>query len=326
MLKQNSHNIPIGILAGLFAAVLGMAITSLLPIVPLFAILIGCFISLPIFIAAFGWGTLASVVALLTATIVLAIAQNVYVSIGYMLLFFLPAVYASWLLGLAQFNDNGRTVKWFPLSSAIFILTSFISVICVFIGIYIHNQPSTPIVAQQIADLFADAMRQTQSAKEADISAFHDIFVANIVPFMASGLATYGVIFLIGNLYFSLVGAQRMQRLARPREDWPTQFRLPLPALVILAGAFLTTLFDLGGIINLCALVFNTTFTLAFSISGLAYLHNLTRGLRGRVFILTFVYIALFTFVFALPVFIVILLMGIWATIQNYRLYGGLKQ
>lgn len=326
MTQQNTHIIPVGIVTGLFAGAIGMAMNTLLMVSPLLAIIFGCFISLPIFIAAFGWGTLSSIIALSVATFVLIITQNFYIGISYMLLFFLPAVYASWLLGLAQYDTGNQTVKWYPLSSVIFLIISFISIICVLIGLYIHNQPSTPLLAQQIADVFANAMRQTQSADEADISAFYDVLLANFVPFASSCLATYGVIFLIGNLYFSLVGAQRMKRLARPRDDWPTNFRLPLPAIFIFALAFLGTFLDLGMLFKLCAAVFNTTFMLAFCFCGLAYLHNLSRGMRGRVFILTLVYIALLTVFFSLPIFIVLVMMGIWSTIQNHRQNDGLTQ
>ncbi|MHC5306802.1 DUF2232 domain-containing protein [Bartonella sp. LJL80] len=325
MTQTNSQNLSVGLLAGLFAAVLGMAIVSLVTVLPVLSIILGCFISLPIFIAAFGWGTLSSVIALLTATLVLGIAQNFHVGFGFMLLFFLPAVYASWLLGLAQPDADGRSVKWYPLSSVIFLLTSFIAIICVLIGAYFHSQPSTPMIAQQVADLFANAMRQAQSANEADILAFRDMIVSNIVPLLSSGLATYSLIFLIGNLYFSLVGAQRMKRLARPREDWPTSFRLPLAAVVIFLVTFLATFVEFGSIIDLCAIVFYTTFMLALSISGLAYLHNLTRGVRGRTVILSLVYIAIFTFVFAFPISIMIFLMGVWAAIQHRRQTSGVK-
>lgn len=326
MTQQNTHIIPVGIVAGLFAGVIGMAMNTLLMVSPLLAIIVVCFISLPIFIAAFGWGTVSSIIALSVATFVLIIAQNFYIGISYMLLFFLPAVYASWLLGLAQYDTGSQTVKWYPLSSVIFLIISFISIICVLIGVYVYNQPSTPLIAQQIADVFTNAMRQTQSADGADISEVYDLLVTNIVPFLSSGLATYSVIFLIGNLYFSLVGAQRMKRLARPREDWPTNFCLPLPAVFIFALAFLGTFLELGMLFKLCAVVFNTTFMLAFCFCGLAYLHNLSRGMGGRVFILALVYIALFTVVLTLPIFIVLVMMGIWSTIQNHRQNDGLTQ
>ncbi|MBI0169419.1 MULTISPECIES: hypothetical protein [Bartonella] len=326
MLQKKSSTFPAGILGGLFAAVLATAIMSFFLVFPPLALLLGCFMTLPIFIVAFGWGTIASIISLITATIVLVFAQNLYIGLGFALLFFLPAVYGSWLLGLAETDKEGHTVQWYPLSSVIFLLTGFISIICVIIGTILHNNPTTPIIAGEVANFVANSLRETNSASEADIVTFHDFLVTNIVPLLSSSLATYGVLFLIGNLYFSLVGAQRMKRLARPRDDWPKKFRLPIPALVIFIVAFGATFFKLGTFLNLCASVFNTTFTLAISMTGLAYLHNLTRGMSGRIFILGFVYIALFTFVFTLPVSLILLLMGIWTTIQESRKSGETKQ
>lgn len=326
MLQKKSYTFPAGILGGLFAAVLATAIMSFFTVFPPFALLLGCFMSLPIFIVAFGWGTAASIISLVTAAIVLIFAQNFYIGLGFTLLFFLPAVYASWLLGLAEMDEDGHAIKWYPLSSVIFLLTGFISIICVFIGTILYNNPTTPIIAGEIASFVTNSLRETNSASEADIVTFHDFLVNNIVPLLSSSLATYGVLFLTGNLYFALVGAQRMKRLARPRDDWPRKFRLPLPALIIFIVAFGATFFQLGTFLNLCALVFNTTFTLAISMTGLAYLHNLTRGISGRIFILGFVYIALCTFIFAVPVSLILLLMGIWTTIQVSRQHGQPKQ
>lgn len=102
MKNFRTYEIMTGILAGLFAVVIGMAIISVINIAPYFSFLLGCFLSLPIFIVAFGQGTLASLVALISATVVLIIVTNIYIAFGFMLLFFLPAVYASWLLGLAR--------------------------------------------------------------------------------------------------------------------------------------------------------------------------------------------------------------------------------
>lgn len=325
MLQNKTYTFPAGILGGLFAAVLATAIMGFFLIFPPLALFIGCFMSLPIFVVAFGWGTMASVIALVTAAIVLIIAQNIYIGLGFTLLFFLPAVYASWLLGLAQTDKDGHTTRWYPLSSVIFLLTGFISIISVFIGLLLHNNPSTPIIAEQIANFVVNSLRQTNSASETDIIAFHDFLVTNIAPLMSSSLATYGVIFLIGNLYFSLVGAQRMKRLARPRDDWPKNFRLPIAALGIFVVAFGATFFELGTFLNLCASVFNTTFTLAISMTGLAYLHNLTRGINGRFFILALVYIGLFTFIFTVPISLILLLMGIWTTLQETRHRGNLQ-
>ena len=53
MMKRNTHIIPVGIVAGLFAGAIGMAMNTLLMVSPLLAIIVVCFISIPIFICAF---------------------------------------------------------------------------------------------------------------------------------------------------------------------------------------------------------------------------------------------------------------------------------
>ena len=83
MLQKKSYTFPAGILGGLFAAVLATAIMSFFTVFPPFALLLGCFMSLPIFIVAFGWGTAASIISLVTAAIVLIFAQNFYIGLGF---------------------------------------------------------------------------------------------------------------------------------------------------------------------------------------------------------------------------------------------------
>ncbi|OLL53956.1 hypothetical protein KAE70_07575 [Bartonella henselae] len=316
MKNFRTYEIMTGILAGLFAVVIGMAIISVINIAPYFSFLLGCFLSLPIFIVAFGQGTLASLVALISATVVLIIVTNIYIAFGFMLLFFLPAVYASWLLGLARPAQKENSLIWYPLSSVIFHLTNFIALISSFIGLYVETHPSTSLIAKKITANIAQAMQQSQSLKETDIIAFRELLMTHAATLTAIVLTVYSLIFLIGNLYFSMITAQHMKWLKRPRDDWSKTLRLPISGLVIFIGVCIASMIELGLTINLSARVFSTAYTVVISISGLAYLHNITKGINGRIIILSLVYIAILTVVFAPPISFMMLLMGIWAAIQ----------
>ncbi|CDO46531.1 hypothetical protein AT246_00645 [Bartonella henselae] len=316
MKNFRTYEIMTGILAGLFAVVIGMAIISVINIAPYFSFLLGCFLSLPIFIVAFGQGTLASLVALISATVVLIIVTNIYIAFGFMLLFFLPAVYASWLLGLARPAQKENSLIWYPLSSVIFHLTNFIALISSFIGLYVETHPSTSLIAKKITANIAQAMQQSQSLKETDIIAFRELLMTHAATLTAIVLTVYSLIFLIGNLYFSMITAQHMKWLKRPRDDWSKTLRLPISGLVIFIGVCIASMIELGLTLNLSARVFSTAYTVVISISGLAYLHNITKGINGRIIILSLVYIAILTVVFAPPISFMMLLMGIWAAIQ----------
>lgn len=305
-----------GVVAGLCAVVIGMTIISVAHIAPYISFLLGCFISLPIFIAAFGWGTLSSLVALISATIVLGIVNNIYIGLSFMLLFFLPALYASWLLGLAKPAQNENSLMWYPLSSVIFLLTNLIALMSIIIGIYIQTNPTTPIIAKEVIENIAQTMRQSQSIKEVDILAVSELLMTHAATLTAIALTIYSLIFLIGNIYFSMITAQHMKWLKRPYDNWGKNFRLPISGLVIFIVACIASMIEFGSIFDLSARVFTTAYTVILSISGLAYLHNMTKGISGRVIILSLVYIALLTVVFAPPISFMMLLMGIWATIQ----------
>ncbi|MGF7156730.1 hypothetical protein [Bartonella heixiaziensis] len=316
MKSFRTYEIMTGVLAGLFAVVVGMAIIRIANVAPYFSLLLGCFLSLPIFIVAFGRGTLASIFALISATVVLVVVTNVYIGVGFMLLFFLPAVYASWLLGLARPAQEGNSLVWYPLSLVIFHLTNFIALLSSFVGLYIETRPSTPFIAKKVTADIAQVMQQSPSLKETDIIAFSELLMTHAATLTAIALAVYSLIFLIGNLYFSIITAQHMKWLKRPRDDWSQTLRLPISGIVIFIVVCIASLIDLSFTLNLIARVFSSAYTVIISISGLAYLHNITKGINGRVIILSLVYIAILTVVFAPPLSFMMLLMGIWAAIQ----------
>ncbi|MCL6229518.1 DUF2232 domain-containing protein [Bartonella bilalgolemii] len=311
-----SYKTIIGILAGLFTATIGMAIISVSNIIPYCSLFLGCFISLPIFATAFRYGTLPSLVALISATFVLSVTNNIYIGFSFMLLFFLPAVYASWLLGLAQPTKEENSLIWYPLSSIIFLLTNFIACISTFIGVYVQNHQASPIIAKKITENIAQTMRQSQSIKETDILSFSELLTTHTATLTAVILTIYSLLFFIANLYFSMMIAHHIDWLKRPRDDWKQNFRLPIWGLIIFIAAFIAATIEIGFIFNLSANVFITAYTFIISISGLAYLHNITKEISGRMIILSLVYIAILTVIFTVPISFMLLLMGIWATIQ----------
>ncbi|WP_336276274.1 hypothetical protein [Bartonella sp. CB178] len=314
----HAYKVTTGVLAGLFVVVIGMAVIGVSGVASYFSFFLCCFLSLPIFIVAFGWGTLASFVSLISATIILIITTNIYIGFGSMLLFFLPAVYASWLLGLARPSHKEDTLIWYPLSSVIFHSTNFIALTSSLIGFYIQVHPSTPVIAKKITAHMIQAVQQSQSVKGADILAFSELLMTHTATLAAIALTVYSLIFLIGNLYFSMIAAQRMKWLRRPPDDWGHTFRLPILGLAIFIFVCAASMIELGFILNLSTRAFATAYTVSLSISGLAYLHDITKGVNGRIVILSLVYISILTVIFAPPVFFMTLLMGIWSTIQYH--------
>lgn len=113
-----------------------------------------------------------------------------------------------------------------------------------------------------------------------------------------------------------MIAAQHMKWLKRPRDDWSQTLRLPISGIVIFIIVCIASMVELSASLNLSTCVFSTAYTVIILISGLAYLHNITKGVNGRIIILSLVYIAILTVVFAPPIFFMMLLMGIWAAIQ----------
>ncbi|WP_332066102.1 hypothetical protein [Bartonella sp. CB189] len=320
----SAYKIMSGILAGLFTVVVSIAILSIANIAPDFSFFLGCFLSLPIFIVAFGWGTLTSFISLISAAVILIITTGVYISLSLTFLFFLPAFYASWLLGLARPSQKGSLLIWYPLPSVIFHLTNFIALISSLMGLYVQTNPSTLMIAKKVIANIVQTMQQSQSIKETDMHALSELLMTHTAALIAIPLAIYSIISLIGNLYFSMIVARYMKWLKRPRDDWGKTFRLPISGLIVFIVVCIASMVELGFTLNLSAQVFTIAYTIVISISGLAYLHDITKGINGRIIIL--LYIAVLTVVFAPPIAFMLLLMGIWATVQSkFQLFGKFR-
>jgi hypothetical protein len=112
--------------------------------------------------------------------------------------------------------------------------------------------------------------------------------MARMLP---SGSAVIAALTQTGNLWLAGVVMRRLGRLPRP---WPDLTTLSLPPLAVvpygasLAGALLP------GLPGLIAGLFEATLTMAFTMVGLAVVHAVTRGVKGRTAILWGVYSAVF--------------------------------
>ncbi|WP_412058403.1 hypothetical protein [Bartonella sp. DGB2] len=244
---------------------------------------------------------------------------------AFTLIFFVPAFYSAFLLGLAYTTTPRQTVNdatithWYPLSSILFRATLCIALTTsLFILAWLYSDKSNGY-AENFTSFIMNSLRQWQNFSPGDLETIQAIIYTNALMIIAIGLVFYSTLFFIANLYTSTLLGHKLKRMARPREDWPLQFRLPLTALVIYVTSFIASFLDLGNEVNLVINIVNTAFTDMLLISGLAYLHAITRGIKLRIAILSLIYFLLFTLLLTPPILILILLMGLWSSIQYSR-------
>lgn len=317
---QNSlrHNFITGGVAGLMVTAISLAVTQCFTDSPLFALILGCVISIPIFLTAFNSGTNSSIFAGAVAFVLIGLLKGLSLATLFGFVFFLPAIIAAWLLGLANFDVETGKLRWFPLASAFSFLTILVAVVAIFIGLMLSNKSSTPIIAGVVADMVTHALRDADwgNLDTIALNDMHAMIINGFVPLVSSVIGVYSLIFLVANLYLSSVVARKLGYMKRPRDDWPQDLRLTGSAVIIFIIAFVISQLTSQTFISVAAFIISSILSFGFTIVGFAYLHNILRPLRFRHILLLVIYGATFSLFLTLPISIVLLLMGIWGSFQ----------
>lgn len=316
--KIDQNTLIVGVLAGLISAVL-MLFVLFFSAVPIFIIIITLFISVPIFIAAFGWGTFTSFIAAIIATIVASFLTGPFASVVALILFWGPACYFAWLLGLAKHNEKSGRLEWYPLTSVITRMTLFFCIIGIITGFFLIDYPGINLFAQVMADHIALQMRSMNMWNETDIMAQHAYIIKAFVLLVATSFVFLGLLSSLSSMAFSLFLARKTGKIQRPTDDWAATLRLPLIAVIIFIVTFALSLLPLPPLVSLLGSVISSTLSLVFSLSGICWLHFITRGKPHRTTILAVFYVGLCSVLFSAIVAIAALVMGVWASLQTYK-------
>jgi hypothetical protein len=249
-------------------------------------------------IAALGWSHLAGLIAAASATAVVGVLSGVF-------LIAVPVIaFGAWWLGyLAMLarpatNGGGDVLEWYPVGRLVLWAAVIGSLIVA---------AAVPNFGMDQESLQA-ALRKTYERILRD-QALIDVLVVAVPP----AAAIFSTITSVFNLWLAARVVKISGRLKRP---WPDLAALALPpsssALLAaaIAGSFLP---DLAGVLSG---VFAASLLMAFAILGFAVLHAITRGMRGRIVMLTGLYAA--AAVFGWPVLAVAVL-GLAESILNIR-------
>jgi hypothetical protein len=293
----------VGLGAGAAAALLFASVSS----GALVSILLFYLAPLPILIAALGWSHWSGLIAAVAASTFLGLAFGMTFCLAFLIGIAAPAWWLGYLALLARpANDGSGNVEWYPPGRLV-LWAAALGAAVVAIAMLQVGSDEESIRNGLKAGLERVLRRETGTAADDPLS-FPGIseperlleLFAVVMPPIAAMAST---LILTLNLWVAGRVVNLSGRLTRPWPDVPAMtFPRWAPALLA-AAALVSFVPDLAGLI---ASLFAATLLVAFTMLGFAVLHALTRGLSGRIAMLSGAYA--FVAVLGWPALVAVLL------------------
>lgn len=280
----NLNAIMIGIATGVVAAILsvGSVVQNALSFV-LFVLS-----PLPILLAGLGWGPLVGALSVVVCGLTIFSVAGSIPTLVILVTTAIPAALAAYFGGMAR--SMGDKSDWYPLGTILFVLSLTVAIGFVISGFAIGYNTA---FVEEFSKEFAKQLASTNpelAANPAATQNFVNFLVASI-PFLQP--ATW-LLVIVGNVWLAFAIARRSGLFNRPKDSWPDALELPFVAVPLLCvaviGAFVSA--SLGTIIA----AFAGSLAMAFTITGFALVHAITRGKTWRPAALCLSYVSTLTF------------------------------
>ncbi len=275
----------VGIGAGLVSALLFAVVITGSPL----AVLLYSAAPLPIFIAALGWNHRAGLVATVAGAIAGAIALSLPAGLNFALIVALPAWWIAYLALLARSDASGVT-EWYPLGHLLVWIAATAALTTVGSALVMTTDYESyrGVIARVIENLLGEMVRSKLITLSPEIQVSE--LAQRLAPAVPVGIGASFVTTLVANLWLAAKAVQVSGRLPRPWPVIPTT-TVPRRALFLLAGAMVTISF--GGFVGVAGAAMTGALLAVFMFSGLALIHDVTRGKAWRAPALISVYVAL---------------------------------
>lgn len=275
----------VGIGAGLVSALLFSVVITGSPL----AALLYSAAPLPIFIASLGWNHRSGLFATAAGALAVAVTLAPTGGIAFALIIGLPAWWIAYLALLARGGADGQ-VEWYPLGSLLLWIAATAALATVGSALVMTTDYETyrAAIARMIETLLSEMVRGKLIALPAGIQV-KDL-ADSLAPAVPLGIGASFVTTIAANLWLAARAVKMSDRLPRP---WPfiPSTTLPRQALLLLiAAGFVATI---GGFVGVAAMAFVGALFAAFMFSGLATLHDISRGRAWRLPMLISIYVAL---------------------------------
>jgi hypothetical protein len=297
----------IGLGAGAASALLMATMASRSP----FSLMLVLLAPLPVMIAAVGWSHWTALFAVIVATVALAAAfgEPLWIPI-YLVGAGLPAWWLGYLALLARGNEDG-SAEWYPPGRLVIWCTIIASAIVAIVmwNVRIDEQQFQAAIKLTFERMAKEYGKAGPDFAKIDVKRTSDLIMAFVPPLAAAMIAAAYAL----NLYIAARVAAVSGRLKRP---WPDLAALRFPRHTSTAFAVALLVWFMPGLAGMIGGIVSGAFIIAYGMMGLAVLHDVTRPLGDRVFILSAVYLILFVF---WPATVLLAIFGVADSIFDFR-------
>jgi hypothetical protein len=276
----------IGVGAGAAAALLFASVTS----GSWLSVILFYLAPLPIMIAGLGWSHWAAMAAAIVAAAAVGIIFGTAFFFAFLAGVGVPAWWLTYLALLARpatasvGGPNEPALEWYPPGRLVVWAAALAALIVLF------AIPNFGLDAESFRAGLTNAlnrMLQIDVAKDAALPAPNAAntnrlieFLVTVIPPAAAVLAT---VTSLVNLWLAGRIVNFSGRLARP---WPQLSAMTLPPAAAAALAIATGLSFIDGLLGIVAGVLSASLFMAYGVLGLAVLHDITRGINSRPFLI----------------------------------------
>lgn len=274
----------VGIGAGLVSALLFAVVIAGSPL----AALLYSASPLPIFIAALGWNHRAGLVATVAGALAVAVALSLTASLAFAIIIALPAWWIAYLALLARHDPEG--VEWYPLGRLLLWIAGTAALISVGSALVMTTDYDAyrNVIARIIENLLNEMVRAKLLTLPADVRLPE--LAQSLAPAVPVGIGASFVTTIAGNLWLAAKAVQVSGRLPRP---WPFIPGTTLPRRAVLLLLLSVAVAFADGFVGVAGAAMTGALFAAFMFSGLALMHDLSRGRPWRTPMLISVYVSL---------------------------------
>ena len=296
----------IGIGAGAATALLFASVAS----GSLFAVLLFYLAPLPILIAALGWSHWAALIAAVFASAGLAAVFGPFLFMAFLVGIGLPAWWLGYLALLARPTGEPapNDTEWYPVGNLV-VWAAIVGAIVVVAALINFGMSEDGFRAALRNGLERVLRLRTPNTPMPDLNRLLDFLVLALPP----AAAVLTTITNVLNLWLAARIVAVSGRLKRPRPDLPAM-QFPFYAPLLTGGALAASF--LPGLIGTAGGVLAAAMLMAYALLGFAVLHHISRGIKGRIFLLGGAYAAVL--VLGWPV-LAMMLLGLTDTMLDLR-------
>lgn len=313
-MTQQSTSLLVGLLAGVAAAFLLVSAGS--PSSLSFFLFAAA--ALPVLIAGLGWSNLASMVAVGCAMAIIGVATTPQAALVSAITTLAPAAWIAHLSNLArpaeEVGGPEGAVAWYPISDIVMNISAWVCVGLVAVGLAMGYGQE---FVGQLVDVFVTTLKDSNADYQPSAEGTEEMKTFFLFALPAIQAAMW-VLILFAGWYVASVIVRLSGRSKRPKDDIPSQLRMPrLSAIALTAGVVMGFF---GGGIGLIGWTLVGAFGIGFVVAGFAIVHHRTRGKPARGLLLWTAYLSTIIFTVPLGFF---LFLGLFDTARTLTVTGS---